>query len=74
MFQQLTASSVFQVLYASTFSALHELLCSILARDLSPDGIRAMFKVSRIRHTLSHVVLNLLNPHLLVHFVFFPSI
>ncbi|XP_027005038.2 maestro heat-like repeat-containing protein family member 1 isoform X1 [Tachysurus fulvidraco] len=33
-----------EVLYASTFSALHDLLCSVLARDLTPDGIQTMFK------------------------------
>ncbi|GAA6103654.1 maestro heat-like repeat-containing protein family member 1 isoform X1 [Tachysurus ichikawai] len=33
-----------EVLYASTFSALHDLLCSILAQDLTPDGIQTMFK------------------------------
>ncbi|KAF4088237.1 hypothetical protein AMELA_G00080220 [Ameiurus melas] len=33
-----------EVLYGYTFSALHELLCSVLARDLSPDGIQTMFK------------------------------
>ncbi|XP_060777885.1 maestro heat-like repeat-containing protein family member 1 isoform X2 [Neoarius graeffei] len=33
-----------EALYAYTFSALHELLCSVLARDLSPDGIQTMFK------------------------------
>lgn len=63
VFQQLTASSVFQVLYADTFSALHELLCSVLARDLSPDGIQTLFKVSKIPHTLSYKTLNVLNPY-----------
>lgn len=33
-----------EILYAYTFSALYELLCSVLARDLSPDGIQSMFK------------------------------
>ncbi|MCJ8728677.1 hypothetical protein PDJAM_G00007090 [Pangasius djambal] len=33
-----------EALYAYTFSALHELLCSVLARDLSPDGIQTIFK------------------------------
>ncbi|XP_053484916.1 maestro heat-like repeat-containing protein family member 1 isoform X1 [Ictalurus furcatus] len=33
-----------EVLYGYTFSALHELLCSVLAGDLSPDGIQTMFK------------------------------
>lgn len=41
---------LFQVLYADTFSALHELLCSVLARDLSPDGIQTMFKVTFCTH------------------------
>ncbi|TSK34778.1 Maestro heat-like repeat-containing protein family member 1 [Bagarius yarrelli] len=31
-------------LYAYTFRALYELLCSVLARNLSPDGIQSLFK------------------------------
>lgn len=34
-----------QVLYSDTFNALHELLRNVLARDLSPDGLQAVFKV-----------------------------
>ncbi|XP_062848509.1 maestro heat-like repeat-containing protein family member 1 isoform X2 [Trichomycterus rosablanca] len=33
-----------EALYTDTFNALHELLCSVLARDLSPDGIQSVFK------------------------------
>lgn len=33
-----------EVLHTETFSALHELLCSVLARDLTPDGIQTVFK------------------------------
>ncbi|XP_053350115.1 maestro heat-like repeat-containing protein family member 1 isoform X1 [Clarias gariepinus] len=33
-----------EALYASTFSALHELLSSVLARNLSPDGIQTIFR------------------------------
>ncbi|XP_035386626.1 maestro heat-like repeat-containing protein family member 1 isoform X2 [Electrophorus electricus] len=32
-----------EALYADTFWALHELLRSVLARDLSPDGLHAIF-------------------------------
>ena len=42
----LTPSAVSQTLYTDTFSALHELLHNVLARDLSPDGLQAVFKVS----------------------------
>uniref|UniRef100_A0A8B9L9G7 Maestro heat-like repeat family member 1 n=1 Tax=Astyanax mexicanus TaxID=7994 RepID=A0A8B9L9G7_ASTMX len=31
-------------LYTDTFSALHELLRNVLARDLSPDGLQSVFK------------------------------
>uniref|UniRef100_A0AAY5EJV1 Maestro heat-like repeat family member 1 n=1 Tax=Electrophorus electricus TaxID=8005 RepID=A0AAY5EJV1_ELEEL len=40
------SSAVLQALYADTFWALHELLRSVLARDLSPDGLHAIFTVS----------------------------
>ncbi|XP_066539071.1 maestro heat-like repeat-containing protein family member 1 isoform X3 [Hoplias malabaricus] len=33
-----------EALYTDTFSALRELLCSVLAKDLSPDGFQAVFK------------------------------
>ncbi|XP_036439698.1 maestro heat-like repeat-containing protein family member 1 isoform X1 [Colossoma macropomum] len=33
-----------ETLYTDTFSALHELLHNVLARDLSPDGLQAVFK------------------------------
>uniref|UniRef100_A0A673MNJ9 Maestro heat-like repeat-containing protein family member 1 n=1 Tax=Sinocyclocheilus rhinocerous TaxID=307959 RepID=A0A673MNJ9_9TELE len=33
-----------QVLYSDTFTALHELLRNVLARDLSPDGLQSVFK------------------------------
>ncbi|XP_072535589.1 maestro heat-like repeat-containing protein family member 1 isoform X2 [Salminus brasiliensis] len=33
-----------EALYSETFSALNELLRSVLARDLSPDGLQAVFK------------------------------
>ncbi|XP_073782226.1 maestro heat-like repeat-containing protein family member 1 isoform X1 [Danio rerio] len=33
-----------EVLYSDTFNALHELLRNVLARDLSPDGLQAVFK------------------------------
>lgn len=33
-----------EALYTDTFSALHELLRSVLARDLSPDGLQSVFK------------------------------
>lgn len=70
MFQQLTAL-FFQVLYGYTFTALHELLCSVLAGDLSPDGIQTMFKVSKIPHTLSYVSLKFIKPSFLS--ALFPS-
>uniref|UniRef100_A0A671QQN0 Maestro heat-like repeat-containing protein family member 1 n=1 Tax=Sinocyclocheilus anshuiensis TaxID=1608454 RepID=A0A671QQN0_9TELE len=33
-----------EVLYSDTFTALHELLRNVLARDLSPDGLQSVFK------------------------------
>lgn len=33
-----------EILYTYTFSALYELLCSVLARNLSPGGIQSLFK------------------------------
>ncbi|KAI4893277.1 hypothetical protein NFI96_019675 [Prochilodus magdalenae] len=33
-----------EALYTDTFSALHELLHNVLARDLSPDGLQTVFK------------------------------
>ncbi|XP_022529276.2 maestro heat-like repeat-containing protein family member 1 isoform X2 [Astyanax mexicanus] len=33
-----------EALYTDTFSALHELLRNVLARDLSPDGLQSVFK------------------------------
>lgn len=33
-----------KVLYSDTFNALHELLKNVLRRDLSPDGLQAVFK------------------------------
>uniref|UniRef100_A0A8B9LBY5 Maestro heat-like repeat family member 1 n=1 Tax=Astyanax mexicanus TaxID=7994 RepID=A0A8B9LBY5_ASTMX len=40
----LTVFTVSQALYTDTFSALHELLRNVLARDLSPDGLQSVFK------------------------------
>uniref|UniRef100_A0A4W4GLS8 Maestro heat-like repeat family member 1 n=1 Tax=Electrophorus electricus TaxID=8005 RepID=A0A4W4GLS8_ELEEL len=45
------SSAVLQALYADTFWALHELLRSVLARDLSPDGLHAIFTVSSRPHS-----------------------
>uniref|UniRef100_A0AAR2IL20 Maestro heat-like repeat family member 1 n=1 Tax=Pygocentrus nattereri TaxID=42514 RepID=A0AAR2IL20_PYGNA len=48
----LTPSAVSQTLYTDTFSALHELLHNVLARDLSPDGLQAVFKVSLVSYDI----------------------
>ncbi|KAJ8415756.1 hypothetical protein AAFF_G00403130 [Aldrovandia affinis] len=36
-----------EALYADAFSALHDLLRNVLARDLTPDGLQSVFKVSQ---------------------------